>query len=314
MSVPDKNDFIFVAAVDHRIDFIKDLVGDEGPVPSAASYETAADLKGIVFAAIANAVESGLPKSQVAIWADTDIGEAVLLRGRGMSITTVASVERNGPQHFQFHNALGFSESLKLIGASYAGARINHNIEGDLVESEAHLKSLRRLSEIARSEGPPLILELKIPPTKKQVARLDDLEEWERDFQPAVLLETMRSLQDDGVEPAIWVLDSPDQPIPASALAAQAYVDDRVDVRVLFAVGNERSGKPDQEAIDNAIRLASRTAGVNGLVLGPAIYEPALRAHLAGDITREAAVDVLSEIVTSIATRFVEAGTALDVS
>ena len=107
MSVPDKNDFIFVAAVDHRIDFIKDLVGDEGSVPSAASYEKAADLKGIVFAAIAKAVESGLPKSQVAIWADADIGEAVLLRGRGMSITTVASVERNGPQHFQFQNALG---------------------------------------------------------------------------------------------------------------------------------------------------------------------------------------------------------------
>lgn len=314
MSVPDKNDFIFVAAIDHRVDFIKDLVGDEGPVPSAASYEQAADLKGIVFAAIADAVESGLPKSQVAIWADTDLGEAVLLRGRGISITTVASVERSGPQHFQFQNALGFSEGLKLIGASYAGARINHNIEGDLAESEAHLKSLRRLSEIARSEGPPLIIELNIPPTRNQVARLDDLEEWKRDFRPAVLLETMRSLQNDGVEPAMWVLDAPDQPIPANALAAQAYVDDRVDVRVLFAVGNERSDKTDLEAMDSAIRLASRTAGVNGLVLGPAVYEPTLRAHLAGEMTQAEAVDALSEIITSIATRFVEAGTALDVS
>ena len=314
MSVPDKNDFIFVAAIDHRIDFIKDLVGDEGPVPSAASYEKAAALKGIVFAAIAEAVESGLPKSQVAIWTDPDVGEAVLLRGRGMSITTVASVERDGPQHFQFQNALGFSEGLRLVRASYAGARINHNIEGDLAESEAHLKSLRRLSEIARSEGPPLMLELSVLPTKKQVARLDDLDEWKRDFQPAVLLETMRSLQDDGVEPAIWVLDAPDQPIPASALAAQAYVDDRVDVRVLFAIGNERSAKPDLDDLDIAIRIASRTAGVNGLVLGPAVYEPSLRAHMAGEITRQEAVDALSEIITSIATRFVEAGTALDVS
>lgn len=314
MSITDKNDFIFVAAIDHRIDFIKDLVGDEGPVPLAASYEKAADLKGIVFAAIAEAIESGLPKSQVAIWTDTEVGEAVLLRGRSMSITTVASVERDGPEHFQFQNALGFSEELKLVGASYAGARINHNIEGDLAESEAHLKSLRRLSEIARSEGPPLMLELSVPPTKKQVARLDDLDEWKRDFQPAVLLETIRSLQDDGVEPAIWVLDAPDQPIPASAVAAQAYVDDRVDVRVLFAIGNERSNKPDLDARDTAIRIASRTAGVNGLVLGPAIYEPTLRAHMSGEMTEPEAVDALSGIITSIATRFVEAGTALDVS
>ncbi len=314
MSITDKNDFIFVAAIDHRIDFIKDLVGDEGPVPLAASNEKAADLKGIVFAAIAEAIESGLPKSQVAIWTDTEVGEAVLLRGRSMSITTVASVERDGPEHFQFQNALGFSEELKLVGASYAGARINHNIEGDLAESEAHLKSLRRLSEIARSEGPPLMLELSVPPTKKQVARLDDLDEWKRDFQPAVLLETIRSLQDDGVEPAIWVLDAPDQPIPASAVAAQAYVDDRVDVRVLFAIGNERSNKPDLDARDTAIRIASRTAGVNGLVLGPAIYEPTLRAHMSGEMTGPEAVDALSGIITSIATRFVEAGTALDVS
>jgi myo-inositol catabolism protein IolC len=314
MSVPDKNDFIFVAAIDHRIDFIKEYVGDDGSVPSAASYEKAADLKGIVFAAIADAVESGLPKSQVAIWTDTDLGEAVLLRGRGLSITTIASVERNGPEHFQFQNALGFSEGLKLIGASYAGARINHNIEGDLAESEAHVKSLRRLSQIARSEGPPLMVELSIPPTKSQVARLDDLEEWNRDFQPAVLLETMRALQDDGVEPAIWVLDPPDQPIPASALAAQAYVDDRVDVRVLFAVGNDRADKTDLEALESAVRIASRTAGVSGLVLGPAIYEPTLKAHMAGDLTQTEAVTALSGIITSIVNQFVEAGTALDVS
>ncbi|NQW18261.1 MAG: DUF2090 domain-containing protein [Chloroflexi bacterium] len=314
MSGPEKSDFIFVAAVDHRIDFIKDLVGDDRPEPLAASHEKAADLKGIVFAAIAHAIESGLPKSQVGIWADTDLGEAVLLRGRGMSFTTVASVERRGPQHFQFQNALGFSENLQRIGASYAGARVNHNIEGDLSESEAHLKSLRRLSEISRSEGPPLMVELNIPPTKRQMARLDDLNEWKRDFLPAVMLEAMRSLQDNGVEPAIWVLEPPDQPIPASALVAQAYVDDRVNVRVLFAVGNDRLGETDPEAVDRKIQLAARTAGVSGLLLGPAIYEPTLKSHIAGNMTRSEAIDALSEIISSIAKQFAESGIALDVS
>jgi myo-inositol catabolism protein IolC len=312
MSGREPDDHLIVAAVDHRFDFVADLVGDRATEPSAASLEQAAELKGIVLAAIATAIEDGLPKSNLAVWSETTLGEASLLRARGMSVTTIASVERPGPQHFRFHSALEFTESLHRIGATYAGARINHNIEGDLAESEAHLRSLRRLSEISRTEGPPLILELCIPPTRSQMKNLSGVEEWMNDFRPAVLLETLRTLQDSGVEPAIWAFAPPLDPIAASAVTAQAYTDDRVDTRVLFTVGTD----PDQDeaGMERVIGLAARTDGVSGLVLGPAIYASSLAPYIAGETTRDEAISAICERVGAIASQYAEAGTALDVT
>ena len=159
MSVPDKNDFIFAAAIDHRIDFIKDLVGDEGPVPSAASYEKAADLKGIVFAAIAKAVESGLPKSQVAIWTDPDVGEAVLLRpphvGDAGDRRHHAALRRRLREAWR----LGGEPSLEAVepGVSRGGA--HDGVAARVLRLQAaaaaqHVVRRRRLAAAAQGAGP----------------------------------------------------------------------------------------------------------------------------------------------------------------
>ncbi len=160
----DRSEFLFITAIDHRIDFVKQIVGAEGKSPTAADLERAAHLEGIVFAGLAAAVEAGLPKSQTAVWAEPELGEAVLLRGRGMSMPTIVSVERPNPGRFRLKNVLGFTERLKKLDASFAGARFVHTVGGEITEKGANLQTLRRLSEVSRSEGPPLLLELMPSP------------------------------------------------------------------------------------------------------------------------------------------------------
>ena len=94
MPSPDQSEFLFVTAIDHRIDFVRQIVGATDGSPTAADLERGAQLEGIVFAGLAAAVEAGLPKSQPAVWAEPELGEAVLPRGRGMATPTNASVAR----------------------------------------------------------------------------------------------------------------------------------------------------------------------------------------------------------------------------
>ena len=52
-------DLLFILAIDHRVDFPKDLLGVDEGAPSAAQLARAAHPKGIVFAGRAEAAEAG---------------------------------------------------------------------------------------------------------------------------------------------------------------------------------------------------------------------------------------------------------------
>ena len=308
MPSPDQQDqskFLFVTAIDHRVNFVKELVGADGESPAAADLERAAHLKGIVFAGLAAAVEAGLPKSQTAVWAEPELGEAVLLRARGMSMPTIASVERPGSGPFQLQNVLGFTDRLKNLGASFAGARIIHTVGGDIAEKESHLQTLRRLSEVSRSEGPPLLLELMPSPHAPESGDITE---------PEGLLESLRDLQDAGVEPAIWAFDAPANKKMAETLAAQAHLDDRNGLRVLFIVGQDPDKSLTTAAQEKMITMAARTPGVGGILIGPGAYSQVLRDYHAEKIGRDDAVEKIAETVGSIGMKFIDALTTSDVS
>ena len=305
MPSPDQSEFLFVTAIDHRIDFVRQIAGATDGSPTAADLERGAQLEGIVFAGLAAAVEAGLPKSQTAVWAEPELGEAVLLRGRGMSMPTIASVERPNSGSFQLKNVLGFTERLKKLDASFAGARFIHTVGGEISEKEANLQTLRRLSEVSRSEGPPLLLELMPSPRSLESGDITG---------PEGLLESLRDLQDAGVEPAIWVFDAPASKKMAATLAAQAHVDDRNDLKVLFVIAQDPEKSIDTAAQEKMLTQAARTPGVSGILIGPGAYARVLRDYHTGKIGREETVEKIANAVGSIGKRFIDALATSDIS
>ncbi|MBI4306621.1 MAG: DUF2090 domain-containing protein, partial [Chloroflexi bacterium] len=248
LDAPDE--LIFLLAIDHRVDIGTELLGGSAGQPTAAELEQSAHLKGIVFAGLAAAVEAGVPKSQAGFWSDSNLGEATLLRARAMSLTTAVSIERPRIPEFQLEDALGFSATLKRLAASYAAARINYNPEAEMATNQSQRLQLRRISEIARSEGPKLLLELNVIPTPAQADAAGRHGSWERQLRPALLVQAIRELQDAGMEPHVWVVEPPLEPTAAATIVAQAYVDDRRPA-VLFAVGNDSTMEPKSPVHDD---------------------------------------------------------------
>lgn len=299
---------MMVLAVDHRFDLFTELLSASPVHPAAAERERAANLKQVVFEGLLKAIENGVPKSQAGIWTDSDLGESILLRGRSMNLNTMMSVERSRVAEFRFEDALGFSDRLSNLGVTYAAARVPYNPGEEPQVNEAQQRKLRRLSEICRSSGPKLTIELVMRPTQVQLDQSASLEAWDAEIRPGLAVQAIRELQDAGVDPDLWALRGIDNTAAMATATAQAHVDDR-KVGVLFTLGDdpgEVSG--DGPGMDqNLIGLAARTPGCRGLVIGPAIYAADLSAYDSGEIERDEASARIAERYNAVYTNYTDA-------
>jgi myo-inositol catabolism protein IolC len=157
------------------------------------------------------------------------------------------------------------------------------------------------LSEACRASEPQLMLELVEGPSASGAGDQSGAEDWHRRADPSVTVDSIRRLQDAGVEPSVWVVEPPEDARAAATIAGQAHVDDRVGVSVLFAVGNDpstaRSGADVDAWLRDTVRLAARTVGVTGLLIGPAFYFRQLALFNSEQMSR-------TDAVTGIASQF----------
>lgn len=304
-----------VLAVDHRFDLFTKLLSASPVHPAAAERERAADLKQVVFEGLLKAIENGVPKSQAAIWTDSDLGEAILLRGRSMNLNTMMSVERARVAEFRFEDALGFSERLANLDVTYAAARVPYNPGEEMQVNEAQQRKLRRLSEISRSSGPGLLLELFMRPTQAQIDQSGSIEAWNAGVRPGLIVQAIRELQDAGVEPDLWALRGIDNTAAMATATAQAQVDDR-KTGVLFTLGDDFAleSKQSSDLAEDLINLAARTPGCRGLVIGPAVYAEELRLYNDGEIERDDAGARIAEHYNAAFTSYTTALRTSDVA
>ncbi len=302
----------FMAGIDHRINFCRELIGSVGE-PTAEERNKAARLKTVVFSAMKRAVEAGVPKSQAAVWSDSDLGEGVLLRGRAMSLlTAVSSDQRTEGGSSELSPTRGWDVATRL-DADFAGVRVNYNPDSPRHIREQAQDNLFRLSRKCRAGNRGLLVELLASPTRRQIERTGGYEE----ARTMVLLESMRQIQDAGVEPAAWVFEPPADRRAAAALAAQAHLDERYGIQVLFVVGSEPDPSDESDyptrAEEEMTALAARTLGATGILIGPAAYFAQLARLNQGLISEDEAVEQVARRIQSLHRVFQDARSTADV-
>jgi len=289
---------MLIIALDDRVDLCAEVLSTTGE-PAAAEREQAANLKRVVFDGITTAIESGLAKSSVGIWADSDLGESVLLRAKAMSLTTASSPGSG-------------LNSLGKLNVDYTAVQLTFNPDGPKVASVELLARLKIVSDKARDESIPLMIELDTVPTTTQIEMYGSTS----DARAMSLLTAIQQLQDAGVDPAIWAIEPAEDDVFTAAIAAQAHVDDRTG-KVLFVVSGELAdgqvGTGLNENDKRVIHLAARTHGVSGVVVGPGAYFRQLVQLNEGIIERSEAVDAIAAQLNDISEIFVKSQAASEV-
>ena len=271
---------IFIVALDGRVDFCEELLGTRC-APSAAEREQAASLKQVVFEGITAAIEGGLAKSNVGVWADNDLGESVLLRARAMSMATVSSPGSG-------------AHSLGRLNIDYTGVQLTFHPDSPKETRNELLGRLKVVSDIAHNQSMPLLIELDAAPTPTQIEMYGGALE----ARSMLLLTAVQQLQDSGVEPASWVFEPVADDTYTAALAAQVHLDDRRDARMLVVVsgdlapGQVGTGLSAKEK--QIVTLAARTYGIDGLLIGPGAYFRHLVRFNEGLIERSEAIRAIA--------------------
>jgi myo-inositol catabolism protein IolC len=276
---------IYFVALDDRVDICAEVLATTGE-PTAADREHAADLKRVVFDGIITAIEHGLAKSSVGLWADSDLGESVLLRAKAMSMTT-ASSPGSGPH------------SLGKLNVDYTAVQLTFNPDGPEEAHEELLTRLKIVSDKAKDESVPLLIELDTVPTETQIEMYSTVS----DARAMSLLSAIQQLQNAGVDPAVWAFEPAEDDVFTSAIAAQAHLDDRTNKVLLVVSGELAAGQIGSDLIEDekqVVQLAARTHGVSGVLVGPGFYFRHLVQLQEGIIERSEATDVIASHLSEI--------------
>jgi len=266
-----------IVAVDDRLDFCVDIL-ETSTSPTAAERERAADFKKVVFEAITNAIEAGLPKSEIAIWTDTDIGEGILLRSKAMSLKVIATPGSG-------------ESSLRDLKVDFTGVRLTFNPEGDEPTRSDLLSRMKAVADKAYLESMPLVIELDVVPTLSQ----REVYSGTKEARAVLMIAAMQQLQDAAIAPAIWAFEPAYDDMFTSALVAQTHVDGKLSqVAVIYGaeIGNDEESP---NVVADRINVDFSTEGVDGLMLGPRAYYSTLVDLHKGVINRDEAVAEISE-------------------
>jgi myo-inositol catabolism protein IolC len=303
--------------IDHRVDFCREIIGS-GDAPTAAERQRAAELKLVVLDAVARAIEAGTPKSSVIVWTDHDLGEGVLLRAKSMSLAVAVSVEKPGAglSGLALDSTAEAWGAVMRLGASHAAVRLPYNFADPVALKQNLQEQLRLLQTKCKDAGVRLMIELTPHPTDRQLTAAGGAVT--PVLRAQLLIEGMRELQDAGIEPSTWVLAPPTERLGAATVAAQAHVDGRSGVSVLFEVATEPTPVRTTSTLargDRALaKLAARTAGVSGMLVGPDIYFATLLKLSQGEVERQDAVSSIASQVKKLWEVFADSKKTADVA
>ena len=289
---------IYFVALDDRVDICAEVLVTSG-APTAADREQAADLKRVVFDGITTAIEHGLAQSSVGLWADSDLGESVLLRAKAMYMTTASSPGSG-------------LHSLGKLNVDYTAVQLTFNPDGPQEARDELLARLKIVSDKARDESVPLLIELDTAPTETQIEMYGTAS----DARAMSLLTAIQQLQNAGIDPAVWAFEPAEDDVFTSALAAQVHLDDRTSKVLLVVSGELAAGQIGSDLIEvekQVVRIAARTHGVSGVLVGPGMYFRHLVQLHEGIIERGEATSVIASHLTEISGIFEKSRSASEV-
>ena len=280
---------LYLLAFDHRGSFEKGLFGTKEPV-SAEVKAGIVDAKELIFEAHVEVVKEGrVPASAAGVLVDEEFGSSVAHKARAEGAPLAMPVERSGQDEFQFEYGEDYAEHIEAFDPTFAKVLVRYNPEGDVELNQRQAQRLARLSRWLRKHDRKLLFELLVPPTTEQLDRYEDAATYDNELRPYLLIEAIRSLQTADVEPDVWKIEGLDRAEDCKRAVTQARNGGRDGV-VCIILGRGA----DEAKVLHWLEVAASVKGVDGFAVGRTIWYDALQGFLAGQVSREDAVQQIA--------------------
>jgi myo-inositol catabolism protein IolC len=274
---------LFILAFDHRGSF-KKMFGVSGD-PTDEEYAKLRDAKRIVFEGFQAALEQGVPKDAAGVLVDEEMGADIARAAKEQGIQLAMPVEKSGQPVFDFEYGDDFGKHIEDFDATFSKVLVRWNPGDPQEEKDEQSPRLKRLGEWLHDHDRKYLFELLVPATDGDLERVGgDKDRYDREVRPEVTIQAIEEIQAAGIEPDIWKIEGLDRQEDCGKLAATIRRDGRDGV---IAVVLGRGA--DTDRVDHWLRMGAPVDGYNGFAIGRSIWSDEVKAHLAGDRTREEA-------------------------
>ena len=276
---------LYILAFDHRGSFQKKMFGISGdPTPEQA--ETISDAKRVISEGFLKAVDEGAPRDAVGLLVDEQFGADIAREAKKEQLMFAMPVEKSGQDEFDFQYGDDFGAHIEEFDPTFAKVLVRYNPEGDSGMNERQTERLKKLSDWLHANDRKFLFELLVPAEEAQLEKAGgDADRYDKELRPGLMLEVIKRLQSEGVEPDIWKIEGIDTKEDCEKIAAQARSDGRDGVAcVVLGRG------ADDAAVDHWLQQGLGVPGYVGFAIGRTIWWDALKGFLDKSIERDEAV------------------------
>ncbi len=276
---------LYLLPFDHRHSYITGMCHFTPPL-TAEQRAAVTDSKRVIYDGFREAIKSGLPRERAGILVDEEFGAEILRDATQRGYVTALSTETSGSDEFEFEYGAAFAEHIEAFAPTFAKVLVRYNPEGDTALNRRQTALLTQLSEYCRGAGQLFMFELLVPATPSQLRSVHGQKaDYDLKLRPELMLATIRTLQDAGVEPDVWKIEGLDRREDCERIVAVARRGGR------NAVGCIVLGRgADEQKVVAWLETAASVPGFIGYAVGRTTFWDAVAGYLAQRITREEAV------------------------
>jgi myo-inositol catabolism protein IolC len=289
---------LYLLPFDHRHSYLTGMFHASPPL-TMDQRQAVIDSKQVIYDGFRQALLCGVPSDLAGILVDEEFGADILLNASSNGYVTALSTEKSGSDEFEFEYGEAFAQHIEIFQPTFAKALVRFNPEGDALLNERQTTRLKRLSDYCRGARQKFMFELLVPPTKTQLDQVGSAGGYDRHIRPALMLETIRVLQDSGVEPDIWKVEGLDSPDDCERIVETARRDGRDEVSCIV-LGHGA----DEEKVRSWLQIAASVHGFIGFAVGRTTFWNPIADLLAKKITRDQATARIAQRYGEWATIF----------
>ncbi|MGE5188271.1 MAG: 2-deoxy-5-keto-D-gluconate 6-phosphate aldolase domain-containing protein [Betaproteobacteria bacterium] len=280
---------LLILAFDHRASFLEKMFGIKGRPPTPQEKQQIEDYKKMIFEGFRLAVQKKVPKDIAGLLVDEEFGAAVLREAKKEGFNFAMPCEKSGQDEFDFDYGEDFAKHIEKFDPTFVKVLVRYNPEGDAVMNKRQLQRLKRLSDYLIGAKRTFLFELIVPATSAQLAKLGGAKEkYDLELRPKLMVDSLKAIQDAGVEPAIWKLEGVDKPQDAKAVVKQAQAGGRKVGVITLGRGESK------EKVQEWLTVGAKIPGIIGFAVGRTIFWNPLADFKAGKINRQQSVQQIA--------------------
>ncbi|MFC7496260.1 MULTISPECIES: 2-deoxy-5-keto-D-gluconate 6-phosphate aldolase domain-containing protein [unclassified Nocardioides] len=280
-TVPGWTDPLLIFAMDHR-DSYRTLLGLDGSDPAAETARARA-VKRVVLDGFLDALGELDDPRGATVLLDEEYGGPLVADARAAGALVCLPLERSGQGELQWE----YGETLDATAAvvdrlapDLVKVLLRYNPEGDADLNARQADRLGEMSDWCLDRGLPLIVEVLMPPTPAQrAASGPDLQRWDAEMRPGLMVDAVHRLRAAGADPAVWKIEGLDSTADAAAVVAAARADGRPDVSCIVL-----GRGADLDRVEQWLAVGAATPGYVGFAVGRSLWNAPALAHARGEL------------------------------